>query len=285
MKTILALVNEINNSKDFITYVTDMARDMHSDVKILHVENPEAYPLGTTNTYGAEVVQIQKNLEEKMKIDNEKLKATIEEMKENENVDNIGIEYSTTLGITKNVAENMLQEEKVDMVVIEGNQHGGFWVQNSSTMDLVRGLDCPVWVIPKNTTYKPFDEIVYATDYKKEDLDTLKKLVSITKEYNPHITALHITNSSEFNDKVKKEGFDQMVQKQTGYNNITVSNLVEKKDEDIAKLTNDYSLLIDAKLIVALKENRHFLDRIFKSGTTKDIIKKAQLPVLVYHEK
>jgi nucleotide-binding universal stress UspA family protein len=50
-------------------------------------------------------------------------------------------------------------------------------------------------------------------------------------------------------------------------------------------LINDYSSDIDANLVVMLKENRHFLERLFKPSSTKKLIKEAKLPVLVFHEK
>jgi nucleotide-binding universal stress UspA family protein len=60
---------------------------------------------------------------------------------------------------------------------------------------------------------------------------------------------------------------------------------VEKSGENVGQLINDYACLIDANLIVVLKENRHFLERLVKSSSTKKIVQQARTPVLVYHEK
>jgi nucleotide-binding universal stress UspA family protein len=61
--------------------------------------------------------------------------------------------------------------------------------------------------------------------------------------------------------------------------------LNESSNNDTAELLNDYALLIKADLIVVLKENKSFFERIFKSDPAKKIIKKSMLPVLVFHEK
>ncbi len=73
-----------------------------------------------------------------------------------------------------------------------------------------------------------------------------------------------------------------MLQTKTGYQNITVKPLVEKDRESEAKLINEYALNIKADLIVVLRENRNFFERILSSDSTKKILKEAQLPVLVY---
>ena len=73
-----------------------------------------------------------------------------------------------------------------------------------------------------------------------------------------------------------------MLQSKTGYQKITVKSLLEKDDENAAQLINEYALNINADLIVILKENRNFLERILSPGSTKKILKEATLPVLVY---
>ena len=91
------------------------------------------------------------------------------------------------------------------MVILEGQQDDSFWMQSSTNMDIIKMVECPVWIIPKGAIYQPFSEIVYATDYKAEDIINLKKLISLFPHLMPNITALHITDSVDFEERVKKE--------------------------------------------------------------------------------
>ncbi len=231
-----------------------------------------------------DTLEVQKSLENLAEHANKTLAKHVEEVV-NEISGDVFIDYSSEVGITQFIIEEFVSENKISMVLLENLENKSSWTQNSTNMDIIRYINCPIWVIPHESIYQPFDKIVYATDYNEEDISTLKKLIGLTNKYSPNITALHVTDSSDFEEKVKKNGFLQMVQTKTEYNKITVASLVEKNDEDIAQTINDYAINNEVSLIVILKENRQFLERIFKPSSTKKIIKKSLLPVLVYHEK
>ena len=74
-----------------------------------------------------------------------------------------------------------------------------------------------------------------------------------------------------------------MLETKTEYTNISVKALVERSGDDMVKLINSYAAMKNADLIVVLKKNRNFLDRIFNPSSSEKIIQKAEKPVLVYH--
>jgi len=284
MKTLLAIINEPKESKDFIRYVAGMGVDLKANVHLLYTQNPTNYPLGTRGTTGIAVAQVQQNLEALADTAKEILAKHIEDVKSKMQED-VFIDYSTELGVTSLLVKQLVSDNKADMVVLEGQKNESFWTQTSGNMEIIGSVDCPVWIIPNTLVYEPFTEIVYATDYKEEDVTGLKKLIEVTKHFSPAINALHITDSVDFEEKVKKEGFLEMLQKKVAYDHLSVKILNESGNNDTAELLNDYVLRIKADLIVVLKENKTFFERIFKSDPAKKIIKKSMLPVLVFHEK
>lgn len=64
----------------------------------------------------------------------------------------------------------------------------------------------------------------------------------------------------------------------------TVKSIIDRGDKSFGEYINDTAVDIQADLIVLLKENRSFLEKIFKASSTAKIIKKARLPLLVFHE-
>lgn len=284
MKTLLAIINEPVESKDFIQYAANMAFDLNANVHLLYVQNTNAYPLGTVGTTGVASARIQQNTELQSERAKETMNKYIVEVKSKMS-DDVLIDYSSELGITSLIAKKLVSEEKVDMVVLENQENESFWTQTSHNMDIISNVDCPVWVVPKDKDYKPFTEIIYATDYHEEDITNLKKLIALTQHYSPSITALHITDSVDFEEKVIKAGFKEMLQEKASYDHLSVKVLNESNGDNMANLLNDYALLINAELIVVLKENKSFLEKIFKTDHTKKIIEKSMLPVLVLHEK
>ena len=77
----------------------------------------------------------------------------------------------------------------------------------------------------------------------------------------------------------------EMLQSKTSYKQLIVKAVYQSKHDDLIQLLNDFALNNRADLLVMLKENKSFFERIFKSSHTKEILKTTQLPVLVYHEK
>ena len=280
METLLAIIKEPAEEKSFIGYVARFAHDLHTNVHLIYVQEPHDQNLAQPSAVGlASSLQVQ---EDNAKNANKEFAGIIEEISNEFSID-IPITYSTEIARVVSVINNYISENKASMVILEEEEKSSFWAQSSSTIDVVNQVNCPLWIIPFDASYSQFRKIVYATDYKEEDIKTLKNLMGLTYRFSPVITALHITESSDFEEKIKEAGFMDMVHSKTGYRNISVISLNEKDHENSAKLINDYALANDADLIVVLKENKNFFSRILKPSATKKIIKEARLPVLVYY--
>ena len=284
MKTLLAIVNEPKESKRFLFYVAGLAVNLSAQVKILTVHTPAKYPMGMTDNSGLGTLEMKRNqdiiIDESEKI----LKKYAGEITE-KIANHIFVEVISYTGFAAEKAEDLVSNNIVDMLVLEGQQDDGFWLQTSSNMDIVEKVNCPIWIIPKGEIYKPFTDIVYATDYKKEDIASLNKLIKTFPHYTPNITALHITDSIDFDERIKKEGFIEMLQKQTAYNQLSVKAIYQSKHDDLPELINEFAIKSEADLLVLLKENKSFFKRIFNTSQTKELLKITVLPVLVYHEK
>jgi len=284
MKALIAMIYEPEGSKGLIEYTVKLAKDLKTNVHLLYVENPNNYPLGTPNLTGAATAQLQRTLEERVRSARTTLGRHVEELM-GQIAGDIHIDISTEIDVESSVVERMIRDNEDQMVILESHGIESFWAGGSSTREIVRTVYCPIWVVPPDAGYGTFRQIIYATDYNEEDIPTLMKLIDLTRPFKPHITALHITDSADFDLRVKEAGFQEIIKTKTDYRKIHVETLIEKDTEDIAQLINDYATRTGADLIVVLKENRHFLERIFKSSSTDKIIKHTRIPVLVYHEQ
>ncbi|QIA09068.1 adenine nucleotide alpha hydrolase family protein [Draconibacterium halophilum] len=284
MKTLLAIVNAPKESKEFLRYVAGMAVNLAAEVKVLYVHTPPNYPYGLAASVDVASLQVEENLKELIEETDRILEKDIDEITK-EIQSPVFTGFSSEIGLTTTVAKKFVSGEKIDMVLLEGQQDYGFWMQSPTNLDVISVLECPVWIIPKGAIYLPFSEIVYATDYNEEDIINLKKLISLFPHLEPNITALHITDSVDFEERVKKEGFLEMLQSKTSYKNLTVKTVHKSKDKETIQLVNDFALSNRADLLVMLKENKSFLERIFTKNQTKETLKTTDLPLLVYHEK
>jgi len=284
MKTLLAIINEPKDSKDFIQSVAEMGIALNTNVHLLYAESTVNYPMGITGSSGVAVAQAQQSTVAHVGTVKKILAKHVEDVKSKLSSD-IFIDFSANLGETYQIVRDLVSENKVHMVILEEEKVESFWTHSLDNLNIIENLDCPVWIVPPSWYFKPFAEIIYATDYKEEDITGLKRLIELVRSFSPGINALHITNSVDFEEKVKKAGFLEVLKSQVTYNQLTVRALSDNSNSDVTELLNGYAKLVKADLIVVTKENKNFFERIFKTDPAMKIIKSTSLPVLVYHEK
>lgn len=264
-----------------------MSKDFKMKLHLLFIQDPAKYTMNM-DTGVSPVYPVQNDIDVSLmeadrKNSLETLEAIIKELKD-EITSDVRIDLSSETGGMQEIVNLFISENKADIIIVENKKERGFWILDSPDIDLVLKTTSPCWIIPSGMEYHPFKKIVYATDYNEADIKTLKELINLTGMFSPEIIALHITDSGDFQKKTMELGFGDMVVEETGYKNITVSSIIDDNDKDMGEHINSFALDNNATLIVLLKENKGFLEKIFKSSATREVIKAAKLPVLVYQE-
>jgi nucleotide-binding universal stress UspA family protein len=283
MKNLLAIVRDPDHADSYVNYLKGMGENIPADVHLCYIENPADYTFGAPDSTGVATANLELSLGDRTRKAEQKLARLVEEFDVRPKGGG-AIQYSTEIGDTLEIVNEFASGRNDSMIVLKNEGNSSLWERSDYDMKVLRDANCPVWIIPDETVFRSFDEIVYATDFNKEDLPTLRKLIALTGRFTPNITALHVNTDDAFMARVKQAGFQDMVRKKTACDRITVKVLEKKETDDLGLLVNDFATLIDAKLIVVLKENKHFLERIFNPDTSRKIIRQASIPVLVYHE-
>ncbi|MDD4673209.1 MAG: universal stress protein [Bacteroidales bacterium] len=284
MKNLLALFYSPIISKEFVRYASCLARDLNASVKLVFVQNPQVIPLVAPRDAAATGDHIRKEIADLAKSVKKSVDEIIRDIREEVSAE-IKIEYRAETGSVVQILEDYNSMNKVEMVLVEGEPDKPFWIQTNTNYDLIENAKCPVLIVEPNKKYRPLEKIVYATDYKEEDIKTLKKLVRLTKPFVTDILVLHITESLDFEEKVKQVGFNQMLKQKVGFKNISFKVLMDKKEKETLEIINDQLEKTDTDLIVVLKENQNFFERIFKSSFTTNVLKNVNLPVLIFHNE
>jgi len=284
MRTLLGLIREPDHSHELIGYLIELSKDLDLSLHLLYIENPANHELGTPNLTGTAVANLRQSLEARIEEGKRKLIKILSQMRPLLN-GKTGVDISSDIGNEVRIAEDMIASGKIQMVAIENRKTAGFWWQDTLVKDMVRNLECPLWVIPEHSEYQSIQRIIYATDYHEEDIPTLQKLIDLTHRLFPHILALHINKNADFEVRVKTAGFQKMLETKTTYKNISAKTLIENKGQDLVQLIHSYAAMNRTDLIVLLKENMNFLERIFNRSSVEKIMEATSVPVLVYHSK
>ena len=282
MKILLAKVKHPGNSVEFIKYAIDMAQSFNFNLHLLHVQyqSPETHH---THVGDSNSPLLTKDLTDKMMVQNtlDELQKNTKQILTEKNVD-IAVDYSAEMGPDSMVLNSFIEEKNIEMILLDDDDNSILSL-SSSHMKIVKLAKCPVWIIPSNLPFKHFQKIVYATDYQEADVHNLKKLISLFSGFSPQIIALHITDSLEFEERVLRKGFKDTLEKETDFEKLSIRLLKDKNDHPEDSI-DEFAKEINADLIVLLKENRGFFERIFKPSSTQRMLNKTNLPVLIFQE-
>lgn len=284
MKELLVHIISPARAQLFMNYAAYIARDLELNVRFLHVHTPANFPIGTPGSLSAAASVNQRDIDKE--VDKIKHHFELQISKINASDPELPLmEYSIEVGSPPEVIHEYCKANKVDAIMLKGPKNHSLLSEDPGNVDIIRQVTCPVWIIPEGIAYKPFSEILYATDYHKEDLPNIKLLVKFASKFTANITAVHIAGDADFEEKVKGAGFEEMLKEKTGYEMISVKVLPEKKGEPLVEELHNFALMMDADLIVLLRENRGFTDRLIHGSRSEKIARETQLPVLIYNEE
>lgn len=283
MKTLLVLIRDPAASNWYIDFAIGLARDLNLGIHLYYVENPANQPMASTHlSSGVALEQLQHSLKEKALLARDMLTGQVNEMMQKIS-GKVVVEVTSVIGNEITLINQQVNEKKAHMVMLAREGKGSSGFKHSFVEEVSRSVNCPLWIIPENTPYRKIDSVIYATDYQEEDVPTLMKVIDLTHFIAPEITALHITSNPDFELRIKNAGFQKVVQNKTGYDDITVKALVERNGMDIPEMIGDFAAQDRSNLVVVLKDNERFFERIFSSGTSHKIVRDTGYPVLVYH--
>jgi nucleotide-binding universal stress UspA family protein len=282
MKTLLVLVSHPEASGWYIKYAIGLARELHLKIHLYYVVNPAGQLIGTPHLTGEVAEQLQHNLKDKAIQARDSLTNQANSIIQ-KNDGQVVLEVSSIIGNEIAQINQMVKDGKAHMLMLARENEGNSGFKPHFVNEVSRNVNCPVWIIPENSRYQSIDSIIYATDYQEEDISTLKKLINLTHFVSPEITALHITGNPDFELRIKNAGFQKILQSKTGYDDLTVKALVEKNGGGIPEMISEFASQIQSKLIVVLKDNKQFFERVLNPDISNKIVQEAAYPVLVYH--
>ncbi|MCF8226853.1 MAG: universal stress protein [Bacteroidales bacterium] len=282
-KKIIQFIRSADNLNEVSGFAVNYAKKMDLDIHLLMVmETRHAYFYPMTSplksdlaAYEFEQIREERQLREQADMD----KYVNEQ---NEIKGNPHFSFEIVNGATDLVLTEISRNEDTSFILINESQEpeNGFII--NTYLNILENAECPVLKIPQYTGITDIKKILYATDYREEDLPTLSKLSEIASIFSARITALHITDSVDLEEKLLSHGFETSVKEKVGYEGL---EFTIHEDKDIIEGILTFSHKGNFDLIVLLKENRSFLKRIFTSSDSNKILSKSDIPVMIYHEK
>lgn len=282
-KKIVQFIRSSDNIENIVKYPAMLGKKLGHDIElfmILETRQTYFHPISSPVNAGAANYEFELML----KARRQKAEANLKEFtdKYNSVEGNPHITYTILNENTEIALIEKSGRPDTYMILINEAQEPeqGFII--NTYLNIIDKTKCPVFKVPENYQDGAIDNILYATDYKSEDIPTLKKLVSLAAPFKADITALHICDSVELEEKMLSESFESSIHDEVGYNHI---HMAIKEDKNVANGVIDYTKDGTYNMVVVLKENKNFIKRLFSKSDSNKILNHSDIPVMLYHEE
>ena len=260
-----------------------LAGMLDMDLKLLMVletRHTFFYPMTSPLKTGIASYEFEKIREERLKEEKKQMSAFVDKL--NSRGAKIKVDFEIRSGATDMILLEASGKKDTYMLMINESEEPEMGFLINTYLQIVEKTECPILKVNGDFDFSKLQKVLYATDYKEEDVPVLKKLSEMLAPFKAEITALHITDNLDLEEKLKSHGYESSLLKKIGYDRI---RFAIRKDKKVPRGIMDYAKSGKYDMIVVLKENRSFLERIFGSSDSNKILAKAETPVMVYHEE
>lgn len=274
MKSILIPTDFSKNAENAMYYGLEFAQRKGCEVILLNV-CPFIY-------YGSSRVDpVLQQLEDYSK---ETLSSTISKLKESEKYKDVSIKGVNMLG---NLVLSILQTSikfQTDLIVMGTKGASGMnkMLFGSNTTEVIRSSKLPILIVPENAVYRNFEKIVYAIDYKEDNLKMIREMLNIISLFKVQVQTLHIATKNTLEEEIQHRGFRKLMKDvfpkafdshQLIFNSSVFEGMEKFLSEDINSL-------------LALNHHKKsFVDSLMLNSLTQEMAYQKQIPFLILNQQ
>ena len=282
MKTILFPTDFSENAKHAIRYGYYLSRQISADIilcnaVIIPAEAPQAglvaWPLEESDT-----------LLKDSTAELAKLKSSIEKSR-NKSGFQPTIRYLNQSGILTDVVNQIIADEKVDLVIIGTHGSSGLTtlLLGNHSRSMIDGVNSPLLLIPPAAKLLPVKKIAFATDFKnpEEDIKSIAALAELAKPLNAEILLTHIyeneDKSPEFEQWIKQ--FVRELPAKVNFSKIKYTMYKSNGAQSGLEWLCDNG---DIDILAMMHRSHTFIDSLFRGSQTQKIAGQIPIPLLVF---
>lgn len=183
---------------------------------------------------------------------------------------------STFAGINETAAEL-----DIDLIVMGSHGASGFKeiFIGSNTEKVVRTSNVPVLVIKSTDKEFTADNLVFASDFHTENINTYKQAVKFAEKFNSKIHLLLVNTPNNFSSTVEAKKRIGKFIAESDYTNYTINIY---NDDTIEKGILNFSEEIKADIIGISTHGKQGIAHFFNGSISEDIVNHAIRPVMTF---
>lgn len=277
MNTILLPTDFSSNAEHAALYAGMLAKRLDAHVVLLHTYPiPMSMPKGYQVTFDTETSVLQGKEEAE-----NNLAIFAELFIEKTGVPKSQITKMVEYGYTADLILETAKLIKADLIVMgtKGTTKALDRWLGINAQHVMKESECPVWFVPQNASLDFPLMIMYAADFKEDEIAATQRVLEIAKPLQATCEVIHIHEFLELNvgHTVKKMVHDL----EGAFENeeVTVKSL---NRGDIVEGLEHYITTHQPDVLALAIHDKSFLSKIFDTSITQHFVKAAQLPMLIF---
>ncbi|PRD46403.1 universal stress protein [Sphingobacterium haloxyli] len=278
-QTILVPTDFSNNSLTAARYAIELARQMGTDVHILHAYQSFTSAFQTAGANETDEQQAKRRAESGLGEFTEKL-GHVSEIQ----VASSAVKKSSLL----DAVNDYIAENNVKLVIMGAQGESGRRkdLLGNNTYDVAKDVSRPLLIVPEHTkNASKLEHVVFFSDYQQGDIKSLTSFNSLFDHARPSCTLVHIHEAEDApveSDRQRLEEWKAVLEKETPLSNLSaelahVPENVEAVNDILKQLNADMTL-------VTLVDARSFFKKLLHKSLARAIVLNPQTPVLLTSE-
>lgn len=250
-------------------YGLDLARVFHADIHLIHA----FYPAMELNTG----YMIDPEIESRRKEELKALEQELREQAESHASHVVEVRSSFVLGFPiEEIVAHSTQGDQ--LIVMGGTGSSGIMGRlfGSVSSNVVKQAGCPVLIVPSESVFKPFENVMYASDQAVLDDQVEHLFIPWLEKFSTKMHVVHVESEKGVSKEYQRKVFDNLHPDYLIRQEIRSDAVVEA----LNKYVNDHQI----DLMVLSTRRRSFWDRLVHVSVTRELALKPTVPILVLHE-
>ncbi len=277
MKTILFPTDFSENARHALKYAALLANKLNANMILLNI-----YSVPMVSEYLLPQ-DIERFLEENKDNAIAKIEAFKKEFMAETNIPSERISTKVEYGFIPEKIVDTAKNLKADMIVMGtkgANNPLDRWL-GTTAQKVMKTAPCPVWIIPEKAPLNYPTEIMYAADFKEDELTAMHTIMDITTALFAKSKVVHIHDYYELNVGHQIEAMVDYLEDKFENENVSFVHL---KRADIIEGLEKYIKSHQPDVLAMAVHDKSLFSKLFDSSVTKHFVQESKLPLLIFRK-
>lgn len=145
---------------------------------------------------------------------------------------------------------------------------------------VMKKAKCPVWIIPKKALINYPQNILYAADFKEDEVEATQKVLWFCKPLKAKCKVIHIHDYFEI---THNKGVEEMVKYlEDEFENVDDVSFINLNRANIIEGLETYIKTHNPDVLAMAVSEKSFFEKLFDTSITNHFVQGSNLPMLIF---